>query len=461
MANNKSIQNGECCTPAGCLSLVDGGLLADNELSEDDDVVKVLCNNEHCTSSGLMHRQCFDQWEASILHYLRSCGRARSWSERQRSQNLWTKKGYDLAFKACACICGRGHLRKDCEWQPVKKASETTTGEHEQQQQKNRQQRGRKSLTKLPVGSTVVHPKPSSSSSSSNNNNSAAQLMMNNQIRHRANSLSSTGSTTSSSGSSSPPETASAPSSSLGAAGNGAPVFVLSNNKNKRTTSTNERERRGSGNSGLFVHRANFSSFNALPRHKLNSYHIKMEDEGSYGNDDIRCFILSNLATAKMSKTFCVVCQNAMQIYDRYPLIDGTFFLAPKQYSKACIPVTSEGRQQYLSAVCMSCLEGWTCTLRCRSCRTPWNGGSFILGTLYSYDVFAGTPCCPERLRCNQCSGLVVQPEQRYQNFSQYSRDLSCPHCASHDHHFVKPLPSVFQLFRSAGREQHATPPTI
>ena len=67
----------------------------------------------------------------------------------------------------------------------------------------------------------------------------------------------------------------------------------------------------------------------------------QMEDEGSYGNDDIRCFILSNLATAKMSKTFCVVCQNAMQIYDRYPLIDGTFFLAPKQYSKACIPVSN------------------------------------------------------------------------------------------------------------------------
>lgn len=66
----------------------------------------------------------------------------------------------------------------------------------------------------------------------------------------------------------------------------------------------------------------------------------QMEDEGSYGNDDIRCFILSNLATAKMSKTFCVVCQNAMQIYDRYPLIDGTFFLSPKQYSKACIPVS-------------------------------------------------------------------------------------------------------------------------
>lgn len=293
---NKSIQNGECCTPAGCLSLVDGGLLVrdvDADLSEDGDgdAVKVLCNNENCTTSGLMHRQCFDQWEASILHYLRSCGRARSWSERQRCQNLWTKKGYDLAFKvnnlfhffwfvllnelvckigddwnmlqACGCICGRGHLRKDCEWQPAKKPLATETAVvaeqdqlQQQQQQKNRQQRGRKTLTKLPVvvGSQAVQTKPSSSSNSSNgssNNNSAAQLMMNNQIRHRANSLSSTGSTTSSSGSSSPPETAAA--SSSGAAGNGAPVFVLSNNKNKRT-STNERERYSS------IRRLSFSS---------------------------------------------------------------------------------------------------------------------------------------------------------------------------------------------------------
>ncbi len=95
MPNN--IQSGECCTPAGCMTIVDG--ITTTTDSEDGDVVKVLCNNEHCPTSGLMHRQCFDQWEASVLHYLRSCGRARSWSERQRSQNLWTKKGYDLAFK--------------------------------------------------------------------------------------------------------------------------------------------------------------------------------------------------------------------------------------------------------------------------------------------------------------------------------------------------------------------------
>lgn len=98
MPNN--IQNGECCTPAGCMTIVDGITSTDGSSNnEDGEIVKVLCNNEHCPTSGLMHRQCFDQWEASVLHYLRSCGRARSWSERQRSQNLWTKKGYDLAFK--------------------------------------------------------------------------------------------------------------------------------------------------------------------------------------------------------------------------------------------------------------------------------------------------------------------------------------------------------------------------
>jgi len=214
-----------------------------------------------------------------------------------------------------------------------------------------------------------------------------------------------------------------------------------------RTELLERESRHGSGNCGLFAHRMDFSSFNALPRHKLNSYHIKMEDEGSYGNDDIRCFILSNLATARMAHAYCLVCQNAMTIYDRYPLIDGTFFLSPKQYSKACIPVTVEGRQQYLSSVCMACLEGWTCSLRCRSCRTRWDGSALILGTLYSYDVFAAVPCCPDRLRCNNCSGLVVTPEHRFPFFSQYSREMSCPNCSSTQPHFVKPLPAVFQLF--------------
>ena len=55
-------------------------------------------------------------WEDHVLQYLRSCGRARSWNDKQRAQNLWTKKGYDLAYKACDCLCQKGHMRKDLDY---------------------------------------------------------------------------------------------------------------------------------------------------------------------------------------------------------------------------------------------------------------------------------------------------------------------------------------------------------
>lgn len=99
-----------CCVPGECLR--------PREPVRIEDAIRVLCNNDTCAVGRYMHRECFEQWEAGVLAYLKSCGRARSWSERQRHQNLWTKKGYDLAFKACGCRCGRGHLKKDLDWTP-------------------------------------------------------------------------------------------------------------------------------------------------------------------------------------------------------------------------------------------------------------------------------------------------------------------------------------------------------
>lgn len=99
-----------CCVPIECLRPRDP--------VRPEDAVRVLCNNDACNAGRYMHKDCFEQWELGILAYLKSCGRARSWSERQRHQNLWTKKGYDLAFKACNCRCGRGHLKKDLDWAP-------------------------------------------------------------------------------------------------------------------------------------------------------------------------------------------------------------------------------------------------------------------------------------------------------------------------------------------------------
>lgn len=106
-----------CCVPTGdCFKLnaLDYGLIQTNHLS---DCVRVICSNDRCTAGQYMHRECFDAWEDGVLTYLKSIGRARSWSERQRQQNLWTKKGYDLVFKACGCKCGRGYLKKDLDWQ--------------------------------------------------------------------------------------------------------------------------------------------------------------------------------------------------------------------------------------------------------------------------------------------------------------------------------------------------------
>lgn len=99
-----------CCVPGECLR--------PREPVRIEDAIRVLCNNDTCAIGRYMHRECFEQWEGGVLAYLKSCGRARSWSERQRHQNLWTKKGYDLAFKACGCRCGRGHLKKDLDWAP-------------------------------------------------------------------------------------------------------------------------------------------------------------------------------------------------------------------------------------------------------------------------------------------------------------------------------------------------------
>lgn len=67
---------------------------------------------------------------------------------------------------------------------------------------------------------------------------------------------------------------------------------------------------------------------------------LQMEDEGNHGNDDTRCFILSTLASQHISRVPCVLCNVPMLVFDRYPLIDGTFFLSPRQHSKACVEVS-------------------------------------------------------------------------------------------------------------------------
>ncbi|XP_075553387.1 hdc homolog, cell cycle regulator [Dermacentor variabilis] len=365
-----------CCVPTGCHLL--GEPIRVDDLS---DAVRVICNNEQCPQSPFMHRTCFEEWESSVLSFLRSTGRARSWSEKQRLQNLWTKKGYDLAYKACGCRCGKGHLRKDLDWIPPVA-------------DRKKKQRRRKGNDKPTLALNGAKP-PSSGG-----------LPV---TRLRSSSMSSTGS------GGSPPSSSS--------------EFPPSPTHAKRGLADRE-------GSGLFSRRQDYSSFNTLPRHKINAYHIKMEDEG----DDIRCFILTTLSANKMSRIPCIVCQTAMSVFDRYPLVDGTLFLSPRQHNPGSVLVRVDERPQYLNAVCMTCLEGWQVRLACRGCGARWSGRHLILGTMYAYDIFAATPCCDERRRCASCREPVISADRSLPYFSDYSHSICCAHCGARDYHFVKSL---------------------
>lgn len=83
----------------------------------------------------------------------------------------------------------------------------------------------------------------------------------------------------------------------------------------------------------LYLFCCSFSYFLLLP--------LQIEDEGNHGNDETRLFILSSLAQSQMSRVACILCEEKLLVFDRYPLVDGSFFLSPKQHSSGCIEVSS------------------------------------------------------------------------------------------------------------------------
>ncbi|GFG29077.1 hypothetical protein Cfor_08053, partial [Coptotermes formosanus] len=213
---NHDANTTRCCVPTGeCLraSNINPGSNNSNTNSDlinlDDlrDAVKVTCNNDHCKVGQYMHRECFDAWEQTVLTYLKSCGRARSWSERQRHQNLWTKKGYDLAFKACGCRCGRGHLKKDLDWMPPPPSNIAFGGRAEDNVDANKKKKRRNRQNTRPTLALSAHQAyhPNSNNVQGHQNNgmkggTEAQLIAAaGEVRGR------TGSLSSSTGSSSPP----------------------------------------------------------------------------------------------------------------------------------------------------------------------------------------------------------------------------------------------------------------
>ena len=101
-----------------------------------------------------------------------------------------------------------------------------------------------------------------------------------NPNRHRANSLSSsTSSSTSSFASCSPTALSTSPGSNDCSNGGGSNIKTM-NQQPPRRALIQDRSRHDSGGS-IFKHRSDYSSFNVLPKHKVNSYHIKVSSNHS------------------------------------------------------------------------------------------------------------------------------------------------------------------------------------
>jgi len=191
----------------------------------------------------------------------------------------------------------------------------------------------------------------------------------------------------------------------------------------------------------IFQRRETMASFyEVLPSWKVNGIHIKMEDDCPQGNDETRIFVLTSLGDHKMRKVPCVLCQNELTVFDKYPLIDGTFFMSPVNHGELGVKVRHDGRDGYLFALCIYCLEH-SHQFRCGRCgASRWFvGNRLVLGTLYSYDVLASVPCCPPT--CKFCKNPLPMPSAHH--FSSYSEPIVCPNCGCSDLHFIRQLESV------------------
>lgn len=346
-----------CCSPKNCL-------LGDSVDPANPDIesVKMQCSNEKCPYSTFMHHECFVSFEEQMLSCLRGMSRARNWSEKQRRQNLWTKKGYDLVYKLCTCRCAKGTLKKD-----------TAMSAENDDKLKRKRKKSLSDKMSLPnqVPNGVLRPRMRSG-------------------RNNSDSVSSE---------------------------NGTPYMQP------------------------FSHRTGYKIFEKLvPRHLVNSYHIKMEDDGYGAGDDTRSFVLSSLAFHRTSQVPCVLCSCKLNVYDQFPLIDGTFYLSPLKANICAYEVESKTDDPlFLSAVCLKCLVGIN-KVTCTFCSTNWSGNAHQIGTMYNYDLFASLPCCKASVECNKCKHLLLEPASVTLSFSQLSQQVKCPHCSSNDYHFIKPI---------------------
>lgn len=183
----------------------------------------------------------------------------------------------------------------------------------------------------------------------------------------------------------------------------------------------------------------------ALSNERFREVAVKFGD-GDEGGREISESVHRTLRRAKTTNMCCVYCKTDSQVYENFPIVDGTLFLTPVQRSPQCVRFAEKNisgvkAERYLGFVCVSCMEGKK--LSCTTCRMAWNGSFFQVGTMYSYDILSATPCCEKVVCCNKCTRPVIdmtKGEAQHLYFSNFSARTACPHCGDEDFHFIKPL---------------------
>ncbi|XP_043551273.1 headcase protein homolog isoform X2 [Chiloscyllium plagiosum] len=332
---------------------------------EKDDYQRVVCNNEHCPFGNWMHLQCFYEWESSILVQFNCIGRARSWNEKQCRQNMWTKKGYDLAFRFCSCRCGQGHLKKDVDWYQARRRQDDKKKKVGAKAGEPLPEEGKKCKLNRAPRSHEAQRRHSTDRQNSQEKGAAGVQTPSHKEHFR-------------SPCGSPPEPSPPPPAhpylSFSAGGprgsrhlgeflktalHGEPCRKLMPSGGGRYSQSElgaAAPRLGALDSPVqFLRRLDLSELlTHVPKHKMNTYHVRMEDDAQVGQgEELRKFILAALSASQRNVVNCALCHKVLPVFELFPLVDGTLFLSPSRHDEIEYDVPCHLQDRWIHLRCL------------------------------------------------------------------------------------------------------------
>jgi len=175
-----------------------------------------------------------------------------------------------------------------------------------------------------------------------------------------------------------------------------------------------------------------------------------MFGDGDEGGREIVESVHSAMRNSNVGSISCLFCNTDSQVYENFPIVDGTLFLSPVKLSKQCVRFADKlngvTTERHMCFICVACLEGKPNKLECSTCLSPWNGSFFQVGTLYSYNILSAIPCCNTKVKCKNCSKPIIDLERGGAStlfFSHFSSRTVCPNCHVEDFHYIKSLETL------------------